>query len=138
MSKIIEWFEQTLLSSWFERKSKYYKLWADFKSEALSMGSFIYEVFVDPILFGFVLFILFPRIWTVLESADKTTIFLLALAGDVMLNPATYALFCFVFIIWIIAKGLHLKHKNRSRKELTDTLKNLNETLTRIENKLDK
>jgi hypothetical protein len=137
MPNTIKWFKQTLLSFWFKRKAKLFKSLADCKSELLQMGSFFYEVFFDPILFGFVLFILFPRIWAILEAADETTEFLLVLAGDIMLNPAPYALFCFVFIIWLIAKGLHRRYENRNRKQLTDTLKNLNETLTRIENKLD-
>jgi hypothetical protein len=107
------------------------------RQEIRSLWLFFYEIFVEPLLLGFILFILFPRIQAVMESTSNGGLWA-RFNVDIATHPLPYVLFFVVFALWMIGKGMRHKHEQTENKKMNDTLSNQTQILVEIKEQLVK
>ncbi len=88
------------------KRKKYYPLW-------LWLG----EVFWEPFVLAFFIFILFTRIRLIFEVTTNASIFWQMLDKDIRSNMLLYFGFLAVFIIWIFFRAKKVSREFKAREE---------------------
>ena len=88
------------------KRRKYYPMW-------LWWG----EVFWEPFVLAFFIFILLTHIQHIFQTATNISIFWQKLNEDMMSNIFLYIVFLIVFIIWVIYRAKRVSREFKTREE---------------------
>ncbi len=96
-----------------------------------SIWLFFKEIFLDPIIFPFALFVMFAQIWNLAESTPSPFItnFLEKVMSDAEAFPWVYIVFLIIYALWMFARGWQSKQERNDRKDMLNTLKRINKDL---------
>jgi len=109
----------------------------------------IIDYIVEPILFGFGIFIIFPHWQTIYNSIPHDNKFVFptlselgkALWANMTSYPTPYIWFFVIFVVWIVLKRINKRSDNKINERLIKLIENNTKVLERIEiilSKLDK
>jgi large-conductance mechanosensitive channel len=108
-----------------KEKRKFYPFWR-----------YIGEVFLEPLVLAFAVFLFFSHIQELLATASNYSEFFRMLNEDVLSNMCAYILFAIIIIVWIIfrlkVKSWEFKERQDSKKrddEMLETLRGIRELL---------
>jgi len=81
--------------------------WNRHRADAERLWEVLWEIFIDPLLFAFVVFALFNRITSITDytAAHPGTNFWTQINLDMESNMSFYMFFLFVFTIWMMGKA---------------------------------
>lgn len=98
------------------------------KETFLSLFDSFAMLLLGPVLFAFVIFLLFTRIKTIIDytTAVPEYSFWKIFTLDMSQNPLLYFGFFTIAFLWMIAKVRHYNQQVREHKELVSLLKELN------------
>ncbi len=131
-----------LLNGWFRAKGnmlygRYIKRpWDDLWPDLSRTFDYLFEAWLNPLLLPFVLFVVFPKWYVVLQAANgDTNQFLVSLLWEFIVNPLYWG-FALVFALWFIGKVIHNRREQKANKRLVDRVidveANVEETLSRM------
>ena len=105
------------------------------KQQLLSLWDFFSDFILGPLLFAFVIFMLFSRIQAIINYtvANPTYSFWMALEVDMQLSPLLYISFYVVFILWIISKVTKSKKETSDKKQLNSALEKISTNISDLQ-----
>jgi lipopolysaccharide export LptBFGC system permease protein LptF len=108
------------------------------EQERAEFLQFLLEIIVEPLLFAFVVLMLFSRIQAIinLTSANPTYSFWLVLEADVIMNLGLYIGFLVVFVVWVALKGFKHRREVAEQKQLNSTLSDLQKAIKDLPDKI--
>ena len=111
------------MGQWYENMTKYQRS----KETFLSLFDSFAMLLLGPVLFAFVIFLLFTRIKTIIDytTAVPEYSFWKIFNLDMAQNPLLYIVFFTVAVLWMIAKVRHYNQQVREHKELVSLQKEL-------------
>jgi hypothetical protein len=96
-----------------------------------SIWLFFKEIFLDPIIFPFALFIMFAQVWNLVESTPSPFIanFLEKVMNNAEAFPWVYIAFFIIYALWALARGWLSKQERKDRKEMLNIMREINKDL---------
>jgi flagellar biosynthesis protein FlhB len=111
---------------------------SDKKASHTEFVEFFSDILIDPLFFAFTVFILFERIYAIinLTEANPEYSFWAVLEVDMHLNLWVYVLFLVVFGLWAILKGIKHRREKAEKEELNNTLNGLHKAIEDLPDKI--
>lgn len=109
-------------------------------NQSASLLEYFTIIFIEPILFAFVLFLLFERLKTVMDytSTYPEYSFLQLINADIKMNEWFYVAFVIVFALWALSKAIKYRDELIKYREERCEKKQLIESLEAIRHQLEK
>ena len=104
------------------------------KENLSSLWEMFSTLILDPLLFAFVVYILFERIRSIIEftSANPQYSFYQAINRDMEMNLLPYIAFFVVLFLWWIAKSIQHRNEVRNNKAILGKLDNISAKLEKL------
>jgi flagellar biosynthesis protein FlhB len=99
---------------------------------------FLSDIVIDPLFFAFTVFILFERIYAIinLTEANPEYSFWAVLEVDMHLNLWIYILFIVMFGLWAVLRGIKHRREKAEKEELNNTLNDLRKAIEDLPEKI--
>ena len=141
LRKIFQWlFKQ----NWFAKKVLRIQVglqhwWEKYLPDFTKLFEFLYEVFADPLFYGYALVVVVDRMQSIGEYTKQYPqySFFQILEFDMNTDTTFYLIFLIVFTLWMFGKAWKHKQDSRNHKEITKSLESISEVLLKMNTRLD-
>jgi len=134
-------FTASVVSGRFRKLAQkiFNSVWGRIGSDLESLGLFFGIMVVETIMLGLGLFLLLPRLQTIVDAwIGQDVSFWAAAWSDYVSNFSAYSIIIMLFLVWSLFRTFRYRTEKRERDETRDTLKGIKEILHRMDKRLER